>query len=195
MAKDTSAVLMKLPADKRLQLKEVTLDMAKNMEAAVRDVFPNAKLVTDRFHVAGLAPEALQHMRAKKRWAEMDKENESIKAAREAKKLYEAKLIENKNNPAALAKLIAETNYYTHKHDQEILENGDTPKQLLARCRYILAKKKESWTQNQQQRAAILFQKYPDLEYASTMRSPSGTFTRMPVNPTLEQGSTTGPTK
>ena len=47
-----------------------------------------------------------------------------------------------------------------------MLENGDTPKQLLARCRYILAKKKEQWTQNQQQRAAILFHKYPEIEHA-----------------------------
>ena len=82
MAKDIGAVLMKLTADKRLQVKEVTLDMAKNMEAAVKDVFTNARLVTDRFHVARLALEALQHLRVKKRWEEMDKENEAIKTAR-----------------------------------------------------------------------------------------------------------------
>ena len=165
-AKDISSVLMKLPADKRLQVKEVTLDMAQNMEAAVKNVFTNAKLVTDRFHVARLALEALQHMRVKKRWEEMDKENEAIKAAREAKKKYEVQLVENENNPAALAQIIAETNTNTYKYEPEILENGDTPKQLLARCRYILAKKQEQWTQNQQQRAAILFHKYPELEHA-----------------------------
>ncbi len=165
-AKDISAVLMKLPAEKRLQVREVTLDMAKNMEAAVKDVFPGASLVTDRFHVARLALEALQHLRVKKRWEEMDKENEAIKAAREAKKKYEAQLAENESNPAALAQIIAEADTGTHKHEPEILENGDTPKQLLARCRYILAKKKDQWTQSQQQRAAILFHKYPELEHA-----------------------------
>ena len=166
LAKDISAVLMKLSADKRLQVKEVTLDMAKNMEAAVKDVFTNARLVTDRFHVARLALEALQHVRVKKRWDEMDKENEAIKTAREAKKKYEAELVENENNPAALAQIMAETNTSTHKYEPEVLENGDTPKQLLARCRYILAKKKEQWTQNQQQRADILFHKYPEIEHA-----------------------------
>jgi transposase len=166
VAKDISAVLMKLPAGKRLQVREVTLDMAKNMEAAVKEVFPGAKLVTDRFHVARLALEALQHLRVKKRWEEMDKENEAIKAAREAKKKYEAQLVENENNAAALAQIIAETNTATHKYEPELLENGDTPKQLLARCRYILAKKKDQWTQSQQQRAAILFHKYPELENA-----------------------------
>lgn len=47
-----------------------------------------------------------------------------------------------------------------------MLNNGDTPKQLLARCRYILAKKQKDWTENQKQRAQILFEKYPDLQHA-----------------------------
>ncbi len=166
LAKDISAVLLKLPTDKRLQVKEVTLDMAKNMEAGVKAVFPNVSLVTDRFHVSRLALDALQHLRVKKRWEEMDKENEAIKAAREAKKKYEAELIENENNAAAITQIIAQTNINTHKYEPEVLENGDTPKQLLARCRYILAKKQGDWTQNQKQRAVILFKKYPELEHA-----------------------------
>jgi transposase len=138
LSKDIIEVLMKLSADKRLQVKEVTLDMAKNMEAAVKTVFANATLVTDRFHVVRLAMEALQHIRINERWKELDKENEAIKKAKEINKKYEP----------------------------EVLENGDTPKQLLARCRYILAKKKEDWTLSQQQRAGILFKKYPHLEHA-----------------------------
>lgn len=165
LAKDIITVLMKLPADKRLQVKEVTLDMAKNMESAVKTAFSNADLVTDRFHVMRLALDALQHLRVKKRWEEMDKENEGIKATRDAKKKYEMMLLENENNAAAIAKIMAEANVETHKYEPEILENGDTPKQLLARCRYILSKRKEDWTENQQQRADILFKKYPDLAH------------------------------
>ena len=138
LSKDIIEVLMKLSTDKRLQVREVTLDMAKNMEAAVKTVFANATLVTDRFHVVRLAMEALQHIRINERWKELDKENEAIKKAKEENKKYEP----------------------------EVLENGDTPKQLLARCRYILAKKKEDWTPSQQQRASILFKKYPHLEHA-----------------------------
>jgi transposase len=138
LSKDIIDVLLKLSTEKRLQVKEVTLDMAKNMEASVKNVFTNATLVTDRFHVVKLAMDALQHIRINERWKEMDKENEAIKKAKEANKKYES----------------------------EVLENGDTPKQLLARCRYILAKKKEDWTTNQQQRATILFKKYPHLQHA-----------------------------
>jgi len=138
LSKDITAVLEKLSTDKRSQVKEVTLDMAKNMEAAVKTVFTKATLVTDRFHVVKLAMEALQHIRINKRWQELDVENEAISKAKKENIQYEP----------------------------QILENGDTPKQLLARCRYILAKKKEDWTESQQQRAAILFKRYPEIEHA-----------------------------
>jgi transposase len=138
LSKDIIEVLEKISIEKRSQVKEVTLDMAKNMEAAMKKVFTNAKLVTDRFHVVRLAMEALQHIRVNLKWKEMDKENEAVKAAKEKNMPYEA----------------------------EELENGDTPKQLLARCRYALAKKEGEWTENQKERTAILFKKYPELKTA-----------------------------
>jgi transposase len=138
LSRDIIAVLDKIPLSKRELVKEVTLDMAKNMESAVKIVFPNSSLVTDRFHVVKLSIEALQHMRIKQRWDELDKENKSIEEAKKQKMNY----------------------------DPIVLENGDTPKQLLARCRYILAKKTTDWTKNQTQRASILFREYPHLKKA-----------------------------
>jgi transposase len=138
LSKDIIEVLEKISIEKRSEVKEVTLDMAKNMEAAMKKVFSNAKLVTDRFHVVRLAMEALQHIRVNLKWKEMDKENEAVKAAKQKNEPYVA----------------------------EELENGDTPKQLLARCRYALAKKEGEWTENQKERTAILFKKYPELKTA-----------------------------
>lgn len=43
-------------------------------------------------------------------------------------------------------------------------ENGNTLKLLLARSRYILARK--DWTDNQATRATILYDKYPELKRA-----------------------------
>lgn len=45
-------------------------------------------------------------------------------------------------------------------------ENGDTPRQLLARSRYFLFKSSSSWTENQKARAVILFREYPDMQRA-----------------------------
>ena len=63
-------------------------------------------------------------------------------------------------------KAIADAKNNGNKYIAKIFENGDSPKQLLARSRYILFKKSFTWTPNQQQRADILFREYPELERA-----------------------------
>lgn len=131
-------VLEKLPLSKRLEVKEITLDMARNMEASARKSFPNANIVTDRFHVVKLVLEALQHLRVKYRWEAIDKENEDIKAARVKGERYQP----------------------------EVLSNGDTLKQLLSRGRYLLYKQEADWTLSQQHRSVIMFNKYPLLKKA-----------------------------
>ena len=133
---DIIKVIEKIPLEKRKMVKEVTLDMANNMESAVKSLFPNARLITDHFHVVKLVVDALQHIRIKLRWEELDKENNAIKQAKENKQ----------------------------KYIPFVYENEDTPKQLLARSRYIIVKRKEQWTENQKQRANILFKNYPILE-------------------------------
>jgi transposase len=138
LTKDIVSVLEKIPIELRNNVKEVTLDMANNMESAASKSFPNARLVTDRFHVIRLAMKALQGVRIAFRWKELDKENRAIEKAKKSGKRYKAKRF----------------------------SNGDTPKQLLARSRYILTKKPNEWTYSQEQRAKILFKHYPDIEKA-----------------------------
>jgi transposase len=137
-SQDIIAVLERIPLEKRLLVKEITQDMANNMQLASKICFPASILVTDRFHVVKLVMEAMQHLRIKYRWQEIEKENEAIKEAK------------NKG----------------HKYIPTTLSNDDSPKQLLARSRYIIAKKKTEWTENQEERASILFEKYPLLEQA-----------------------------
>jgi transposase len=137
-SEDIIKVLEKLSLESRKQVKEITLDMAKNMESSVKIAFPRATLVTDRFHVVKLAMESLQHLRIKQRWIELDKENKAILEAKKEGARY--KSIQ--------------------------LSNGDTAKQLLARSRYIIAKKPNDWTPNQKQRSALLFKLYPHIEIA-----------------------------
>jgi len=131
-------IIEKIPIAKRRLVKEITLDMAPSMERIAKLSFPNACLVTDRFHVQKLAYDAVQEMRIKYRWEAIEQENLEIELAKETKKKY--------------------TPY--------ILENGDTLKQLLARSRYLLFKSKGNWTPSQIHRAELLFRQYPLLEQA-----------------------------
>lgn len=119
-------------------VREITLDMAPAMELISKYTFPDATLVTDRFHVQKLAYDAVQELRIKHRWDAIEQENNEIALAKEIQK----------------------------KHIPEILENGDTLKQLLARSRYLLFKSESKWTPTQRHRAELLFTRYPDIEDA-----------------------------
>ena len=112
--------------------------MANSMKLIAKKCFPKAIQVTDRFHVQKLALEALQEIRIKHRWEAMDNENQAILQSKSENKTY----------------------------TPQILDNGDTVKQLLARSRYILYKSTEKWTNNQEERAPLLFELYPDIKTA-----------------------------
>jgi transposase len=131
-------VLQRIAERTREKVKEVTLDLAPTMARIVRRSFPKAKLVSDRFHVQQLANEAVQEIRIKHRWDTIEQENMEMDLAREAKQ----------------------------KWLPQVLENGDTVKQLLARSRYLLFKKEVNWSPSQSHRAELLFNLYPDLHSA-----------------------------
>lgn len=130
--------LRKIPESKRKKVCGITLDMAGSMEMIAKRCFPKATRVTDRFHVQRLAVEALQDIRIKHRWEAIDAENEAIEQAKASQTDYQP----------------------------EILSNGDTLRQLLARGRYALYKKAKDWTTSQKERAELLFQRFPDIKTA-----------------------------
>lgn len=80
----------------------------------------------------------MQEIRIKYRWEALDQENDAIELAKVSQVEYQP----------------------------EILPNGDTVKQLLARSRYALYKKPNTWTDNQRERAQLLFERFPDLKRA-----------------------------
>lgn len=131
-------VLLQMNRKRRFQAREITMDMAGNMELIAKTCFPAAKRVIDRFHVQKLAYDAVQQMRIKARWEALDKEAIAIHLA----------------------------NCKGEKYIAPVFENGDTLKQLLARSRYLLFKKESLWTPSQKQRAKILFREYPDIKKA-----------------------------
>lgn len=137
-------VLQGIPERLRKKVQEVTLDMAASMNLIVKRCFPHAQRVIDRFHVQQLAGEAVQEVRIKYRWEALEQENEQFHQAKRLKQSFQP----------------------------EMLSNGDTLKQLLARSRYLLFKHKSIWTPVQKQRAALLFERYPSLHqaYALSMR-------------------------
>lgn len=140
-AEEVNTVLDKIPQEQLNKVEEITLDMSDSMRNIVRHSFPMAQRVIDRFHVQRLAFDAIQEMRIAHRWDAINTETD----ARE-----EAKLTKQEYVP-------------------EILPNGDSLKQLLARSRYLLFKSPEKWSKSQKVRAEILFERYPDLKQAFSL--------------------------
>lgn len=143
-------VLRKISYEKRCEVKEITLDMASTMGLIARKSFPKALQVIDRFHVQKLAYDALQEIRIKHRWEAIEQENNEMKLAKESNLSFKP----------------------------NILENGDTHKQLLARSRYLLFKARNKWTTKQHIRAKLLFKHYPNLKYAYELTQELGTIYR-----------------
>ncbi|WP_206669072.1 transposase [Flavobacterium pectinovorum] len=133
--------ICKIDYKKRSYVQEITLDMANSMKLISKRCFPRAVQVTDRFHVQKLALEALQEIRIKYRWEAMDMENRLILQAKRENKTYVP----------------------------ELLPNGDSVKQLLARSRYVLYKSRDKWTEKQNERAQLLFGLYPDIKKAYSL--------------------------
>ncbi len=135
-SEDVIRILNKIPEKVRFSVKEITLDLAGSMNLISKKSFPYASKVIDRFHVQKLAFDAVQEIRIRHRWQAIDDENKMIQQARKNKEPYTLKTF----------------------------DNGETPKQLLARSRYLLFKSESKWTDNQKERAKVLFENYPDVK-------------------------------
>ena len=137
-SEDVIAVLQRIGEQQRNAVEEVTLDLSDSMRKIVRTVFPRASRVIDRFHIQKLACDAVQELRIKYRWEAIQQANDEMEESRQREK-----------------------DYVPFRYS-----NGDTRKELLIRSRYLLFKSADKWTDRQKQRAAILFEEYPDIKTA-----------------------------
>lgn len=137
-SEDVIAVLRRIDEDMRNAVEEVTLDLSDSMRKIVRTAFPKADRVIDRFHIQKLACDAVQELRIKHRWDAIQQANDEMEDAK-----------------------LCGKEYVPFRYS-----NGDTRRELLIRSRYLLFKSADNWTARQKQRAAILFEEYPDIKTA-----------------------------
>lgn len=145
-----SEILRKVSREIRRRVKTVTTDLSSAMMLTVRNVFPKAKLINDRFHVQQLVSEAIDQMRIGYRWEVLAQENKAIKEHRAKRKAAHTR---------AEKDLIG-------KWEPLRMENGETRPQIMARSRHIILMHESKWNEQQKARAAILFRMFPRLEQA-----------------------------
>lgn len=147
-----SIVRQHLPLEQRTVVKVITKDGAEAFDWLARQAFPNALKVLDKFHVLKWAFDALQSVRIQLRT------NHIIEQQKKQDLLNRKYMID--------AKIAKKNNTKIKRSDYKIKEvihpNGDTTKELLTRSRYLLFKYEDQWNTNQENRAQILFDLFPE---------------------------------
>lgn len=160
-SEDVSSAITLVPEHIRKQVEEVTLDFSGSMEAIVQSSFPWAYKTLDRFHMQRMALDAVQNLRRKHLREAMSAEAAARKEWQksERKRLSHYKKVKIYLNGI---KPFPKPKPYVPNR----LPNGDTTPELLTRSMYLLMKSADTWSENQKERAILLFEKYPDIKKA-----------------------------
>lgn len=168
-AEDVIKVLMQIPQEDRLKVREVTLDLSESMRSIVETVFPNAIVTLDCFHILKRCLDAVEELRLRfkreaqaqtrreeRRWKAKKKRNVAHRRwyARTHPKKYKGKRRGPKPRRA------------NEPFRPEVLSNGDTLVELLTRSKYALTQTHDKWSERQQARMRLLFALYPKLKEA-----------------------------
>ena len=134
-------IIFRIPDMIRRKVDTLSKDLAEGYDWIARSLFPAALRIADKFHVIKLALEALQDVRVRYRQEILSQERKGKKEAVKKGKKYQSPSLKR-------------------------YRNGETIKEILARSRYLLFKFKDQWTEVQEQRAAILFELFPEIKTA-----------------------------
>lgn len=167
---DIVAVLMQIPEKLLKAVIEVTMDHSDVMNAVVREVFTDARITIDSFHTVQIVGDAIEEIR-------MQSKREAVKEEKKEKTEFKKRLQRN----AKKCQKYAEKHPKAYKGKKRgrkpvranaryiiptTLSNGDTPIDLLRKCRNMLLQCGEKWTDAQKERANVLFGKYPKIKEA-----------------------------
>ena len=170
-ASDVVAILMMIPEEKRLAVKEVTMDYSDSMYSIVTQAFPNATIVINCFHVMKNQCDALDCIRMRfkrKAIAEQNKEkkefNRKKKERRMARERYRKTHPKKRGEKRGRPRKRANERYVPTE-----LSNGDTKVELFTRVKRVLPQSGEKWSESQSKRASMAFELAPKLKEAYSL--------------------------
>ena len=161
----------KIPEMSRLTVEEVTMDFSDSMMGITKQMFPNAEIVIDCFHIMQLAGNGLEEMRMKIKRAAVA---ETKKAEREFKNRQAARnkasaRYAKKHKPKKGKKGKTLGRPRKRKNEKFVpakMENDETKVELLTHVRYPLLKSANDWTDFQRKSMKILFKENKRIQRA-----------------------------
>lgn len=161
---DVITALMKIDADTRDIVAEVTMDFSDSMQAIITGCFPKAEIVVDRFHAQQLAYDAMQEVRMECKRKVAKEEAKAKKAFKKRKEQQMKRRKKDKKDNRGRKPSRKNEAYVPFRY-----ANGDTRSELLTRSRYLLMMPANKWTESQKTRAKILFEEYPAIQEAYSL--------------------------
>ena len=159
-AQDVVEVLLKIPEEQRLKVKEVTMDLSESMADIVTQAFPNATIVLDCFHIMRRCNDAIEEMRLRcKREAQAKVRKEKSEFRKRQKRNAAHRRWYRKTHPKKYkgktrGRKPARKN---EKFRPTVLSTGDTLVELLTRCRCALTQTPDKWSERTKERMDLLF--------------------------------------
>lgn len=166
-AQDVVEVLLKIPEEQRLKVKEVTMDLSESMADIVTQAFPNATIVLDCFHIMRRCNDAIEEMRLRcKREAQAKVRKEKSEFRKRQKRNAAHRRWYRKTHPKKYkgktrGRKPARKN---EKFRPTVLSTGDTLVELLTRTKYALTQTPDKWSERTKERMDLLFAKYSKIK-------------------------------
>jgi len=168
-ASEVLAILLQIPEEKRLEVKEVTADLSETMATIVHTAFPNATLTLDCFHIMKRCNDAIEEIRLRyRREAQAEQKRlelehrKKLKQSAARRRRYRKKHPKNYKGKTRGRKPMRKN----EKFKPPVLSNGDTHNELLKRSRYALTQTPDKWSERQKVRMKLLFELYPKIKEA-----------------------------
>ena len=164
---DVVNVLLKIPEEQRLKVKEVTMDLSESMADIVTQAFPNATIVLDCFHIMRRCNDAIEEMRLRckrEAQAKVRKEKSEFKKRQKrnaAHRRWYRKTHPKKYKGKTRGRKPARKN---EKFRPAVLSTGDTLVELLTRTKYALTQTPDKWSERTKERMNLIFTKYPKIK-------------------------------
>lgn len=170
-AADVAKILMQIPEDRRLAVKEVTMDYSDSMHAIVEEAFPKADITIDVFHVVKNQCDALDELRMRfKRKAIAEQGREKVLFARKKKARKKAREYYRRHHSKKKGKKRGHSlKRANEQYKPQTLSNGDTKVELFTRVRHTLPKSGEKWSESQKKRASLVFEFAPKIKEAYSL--------------------------
>lgn len=168
-AEEVLEILLRIPEEDRLKVKEVTADLSETMALIVHTAFPNATLTLDCFHIMKRCLDGVEEIRlryrreaqAEQRRLELE-HRKRLKRSAARRRWYRKKHPKNYKGKVRGRKPLRKN----EKFKPPVLSNGDTRNELLKRSKYALTQTPDKWSERQKTRMKLLFELYPKIKEA-----------------------------